>query len=200
VTEEALLTSFEDALKFFRRSCLLTIVNDWSARDVQKIDMEGLGPSNSKQIIGKSCGPKIIPVSSIDTDEFGVFDLGMRLKVNGEIRSDTNYRTIYHVHPSTNAKAAWSFPRLLQFLGQQNIKVHPGYWFGSGTVGDGCIAEFAAKIDPASGNVIAPARYPWLKEGDLVEFEVEKIGTLSNTVRVQKSAKSEKNASTFAAL
>jgi 2-keto-4-pentenoate hydratase/2-oxohepta-3-ene-1,7-dioic acid hydratase in catechol pathway len=199
ITEEALLTSFDEALAFFKQSCLLTIVNDWSARDVQKLDMEGLGPANSKQIIGKSCGPKIVPVSALKTDEFGVFDMDMRLKVNGEMRCDTNYRTLYHVHPKTNVKAAWSFPRLLQFLGQNNIKVHPGYWLGSGTVGDGCIGEFSAKIDPQTGSVITPARYPWLKEGDLVELEVEGIGTLSNTVRFQNKDMKAGAVSTLAA-
>jgi 2-keto-4-pentenoate hydratase/2-oxohepta-3-ene-1,7-dioic acid hydratase in catechol pathway len=199
ITEDALLTSFEDALAFVKRSCLVTIVNDWSARDVQKIDMEGLGPTNSKQIIGKSCGPKIVPAAALKMDEFGVFDMAMRLKVNGQVRCDTNYQTLYHVHPKTNQKAAWSFPRILQFLGQQNIAVHKGYWIGSGTVGDGCIAEFSAKIDPASAAVLKPAVYPWLKDGDQVEMEVDGIGTLASTVRLQQIDKREQTVSTLAA-
>jgi len=199
ITQDGLLTSFEDALAFVKRSCLVTIVNDWSARDIQKIDMEGLGPTNSKQIIGKSCGPKIVPASGLKMDEFGVFDMAMCLKVNGQVRCDTNYQTLYHVHPKTNLKGAWSFPRILQFLGQQNIAVHPGYWIGSGTVGDGCIAEFSAKIDPQTGSVIKPAVYPWLQDGDQVELEVEGIGTLSNTVRIHNKDKSSKTVSTLAA-
>jgi 2-keto-4-pentenoate hydratase/2-oxohepta-3-ene-1,7-dioic acid hydratase in catechol pathway len=198
ITEDALLTSFEEALAFVKRSCFVTIMNDWSARDIQKIDMEGLGPTNSKQIIGKSCGPKIVPVSALKMDEQGVFDIVMRLKVNGQVRADTNYSTIYHVHPKSSLKAAWSFPRILQFLGQQNIAVHPGYWIGSGTVGDGCIAEFSAKIDPQTGSVIKPPVYPWLKDGDKVELEVEGIGTLSNTVRIHDKDKREQTVSTQA--
>ena len=46
--------------------CLL---NDWSARDIQKKDMEGLGPANSKAIIGKSLGPKLVQASEIDMDD-----------------------------------------------------------------------------------------------------------------------------------
>lgn len=68
VMKEGLLTDEKEALEFFRENCLLTIVNDWSARDIQKKDMEGLGPSNSKFVIGKSFGPKLVPASSLKMD------------------------------------------------------------------------------------------------------------------------------------
>src|SRR6516162_6699613 len=54
VTKGALIKNDAEALKFFKDNCLITIVNDWSARDIQKKDMEGLGPANSKGVIGKS--------------------------------------------------------------------------------------------------------------------------------------------------
>ena len=41
---------------------------------------------------------------------------------------------------------------------------------GSGTVGTGCLLE------------ITKAQGPWLKKGDVVELEIEHIGTLKNTV------------------
>jgi 2-keto-4-pentenoate hydratase/2-oxohepta-3-ene-1,7-dioic acid hydratase in catechol pathway len=56
---------------------------------------------------------------------------------------------------------------------------------GSGTVGDGSIGEHSAKIDPATGGEISPALYPWLRDGDEVEMEVEMIGTLSNKVKIE---------------
>src|SRR5579884_429962 len=43
VTEDALLTTEEQALEFFKKKCYLTILNDWSARDVQMKDMQMLG-------------------------------------------------------------------------------------------------------------------------------------------------------------
>src|SRR5579871_5444992 len=79
VTKSALLTTQEEALKFFKEHCWLTIVNDWSARDIQKIDMLGLGPANSKFIIGKSIGPKFVRASQFEMDENGVFDMEMTL-------------------------------------------------------------------------------------------------------------------------
>lgn len=184
VMEDALLTNEKEALEFFKKKCMLTILNDWSARDVQKKDIEGLGPNNSKSIVGKSFGPRLVPVSEFKLDENGVMDMEMVLRVNGEERNRSNYNTIYHTHPATKAKAAWSFPRIMTWLGNQNIKLHAGYIIGSGTVGSGCIAEFMAKVDPTTGNEVTPAKYPWLKDGDVVSMEVAGIGTLESKVKV----------------
>lgn len=184
VTKQALLRTQEEALAFFRDHCYLTILNDWSARDIQLKDIQGLGPTNSKFVIGKSIGPKMVPASNFEMDENGVFDLPMVLTVNGEERSRTNYNTIYHTHPTTGKRQAWTFPRIMAWLGQQNISMQPGYILGSGTVGNGCIAEFTAKLDPATGKELTPALYPWLKTGDVVNMDAQGIGVLENRVRV----------------
>lgn len=189
VIEPGLIKSFEQALDFFRNSCLLTILNDWSARDIQLKDMLGLGPAHSKSIIGKSIGPKFISGSELTLDEDGVFDLAMKIKVNGKERLSSNYNSIYYQHPETAKRQAWSFPKLMHFLGQANIALQPGYVLGSGTVGSGCIAEFMAKIDPATGKEVEPARYPWLKDGDTIQFEVEKLGLLENKVKISETNK-----------
>lgn len=184
ITKQALISDEKTALKFFQENCLLTIVNDWSARDIQKKDIEGLGPANSKFVIGKSIGPKLVSASKFSMDEKGVLDIEMVLHFNGQERSRSNYNTLYHTHPQTNAKQAWSFPRIIAWLGQQNIAMQPGYLIGSGTIGNGCIAEFTAKIDPATGAELSPALYPWLKDGDIVTMEAKGIGVLENKVRV----------------
>lgn len=188
VTKKALLTCEEEAVDFLKENCFITILNDWSARDVQKIDMQGLGPTNSKFIIGNSIGPKLVPAKDLPMDAHGVFDLEMILKVNGEERNRTNYNTLYHTHPQSGAKQAWSFPRLMTFLGKQSIAVEPGYILGSGTVGNGCIAEFAAKMDPDTGKELSPAKYGWLKDGDTISMEIAGIGTLENKVRIKSHA------------
>ncbi len=186
VTKKALLKTQEEALAFFKDHCYLTILNDWSARDVQKIDMLGLGPANSKFIIGNSIGPKLVAANAFKMDENGVLDMEMILRINGEERTKTNYNTLYHTHPETQTKSAWSFPRLMAFLGKQNIAVEPGYLLGSGTVGNGCIAEFSAKVDPETNKELEPAKFGWLKDGDVVSMEVEGIGTLENRVRLKQ--------------
>lgn len=189
ITKEALIADPKEALKFFKEHCYLTIMNDWSARDIQKRDIEGLGPANSKSIVGKSFGPKLVPVSAFDMDENGVMNFEMLLTVNGEERSRSNYNTLYHTEPTSGEKRAWSFPRIISWLGQQNISMHPGYVIGSGTVGNGCIAEFSAKVDPKNGDTINPAKFPWLADGDIVRMEVEGIGVLENKVKIPSLAK-----------
>lgn len=189
VNKTALITDEKEALAFFKENCFLTIMNDWSARDIQKKDMDGLGPTNSKAIIGKSFGPKLVKAGDLKMDENGVFDMEMVLTVNGEERNRSNYNTLYHTHPSTGAKAAWSFPRLISWLGRENITVHAGYILGSGTVGSGCIAEFSAKMDPQTGAELVPAKYGWLSDGDVVRMEAAGIGVLENKVRIPSLAK-----------
>jgi 2-keto-4-pentenoate hydratase/2-oxohepta-3-ene-1,7-dioic acid hydratase in catechol pathway len=188
INESALLTTEKEAIDFFKNKCSLTILNDWSARDIQLKDIQGLGVSNSKSIIGKTFGPKIVPVSEFKMDENGVLDMELILTVNGEERNRTNYNTLYHEHPTTKQRAAWSFPRIMAWLGQQNIWVHPGYILGSGTVGSGCIAEFTAKRDQATGEELSAAKYPWLKDGDVVRMEAQGIGVLESKVRAQSLA------------
>lgn len=189
VNKTTLLTDEKEALKFFKENCYLTILNDWSARDIQKKDMDGLGPTNSKAVIGKSFGPKLLKASECKMDENGVLEMEMILTVNGEERNRTNSNTLYHTNPSTGKPGAWSFPRLMAWLGKQNISVHAGYILGSGTVGSGCIAEFSAKLDPKTGEQLVPAKYSWLKDGDIVKMEVQGIGVLENKVRIPSLAK-----------
>jgi 2-keto-4-pentenoate hydratase/2-oxohepta-3-ene-1,7-dioic acid hydratase in catechol pathway len=189
IGETALISDEKEALKFVHDHCSFTILNDWSARDVQKRDIEGLGPSNSKSIIGKSFGPQLVPASKFQMDENGVMDIEMVLTVNGEERNCTNYNTIYHTNPNTKQRAAWTFPRIIAWLGKQNITMHAGYVIGSGTVGSGCIAEFMAKVDPQTNKEISPAKYPWLQDGDTVKMEAKGIGILENKVRVPALAK-----------
>jgi 2-keto-4-pentenoate hydratase/2-oxohepta-3-ene-1,7-dioic acid hydratase in catechol pathway len=188
VTEDVLITSYKQALDFFKSKCYLTILNDFSCRDIQMKDMNALGPTNSKFVIGKSFGPKLVPVSEFKMDDNGVMDMEMLLTVNGHERNRTNYNSIYHTHPESKQQAAWNFPRIMTWLGEQNIMLHAGYIIGSGTVGSGCIAEFSAKIDPATGKELSPAALPWLKDGDVIKMEVEGIGVLENKVKVLQHA------------
>lgn len=162
-----------EANDFIRKHCSLTLFNDWSARDAQAIDMEmGLSVAHSKTIIGSSLGPTVVPAAQFAFDAEGAADIAIELKVNGAVRSRNNYKTVY-----------WSFAKILAFLGRENIGLFPGDLLGSGTVGNGCIAEFAAKV--VDGKEVEPAKYPWLKDGDLVEITADKIGTLKNKVKIQ---------------
>ena len=101
-----------------------TVMNDWSARDLQRAEMRvGLGPAKGKDF-ATSLGPIIVT-----PDEFDGTSGTMVARVNGEERSRGNLRDMHHRWHALLARAA------------QNTVLRPGDIIGSGTVGSGCILE-----------------------------------------------------------
>ncbi len=137
-----------------------TVMNDWSARDLQRIEMAvGLGPSKSKDF-ATSLGPRLIPFLDLrDTYRDGQLHLEMTARVNGTEYSRGNAGKMY-----------WTWPQILAHA-SRNTELVPGDVIGSGTVGTGCILELTPEV--VGG---------WLKPGDLVELTIERIGTLRNPV------------------
>ena len=141
-----------------------TIFNDWSARDLQMLEMKtNFGPVKSKDF-ACSFGPVIVTPDSLTnkaTGRPGVYDLSMTAKINGEEVSRGNFSDIY-----------WSFGDILARV-SQSVTLMPGDVIGSGTVGTGCLYELTKN------------QGPWLNEGDVVELEIEEIGVLTNTVGIK---------------
>jgi fumarylacetoacetate (FAA) hydrolase len=137
-----------------------TIMNDWSARDLQRAEMAvGLGPSKSKDF-ATSLGPSITPLAALqDSYRDGRLHLDMTARVNGKEYSRGNAASMY-----------WTWPQLLAHA-SRDTELRPGDVLGSGTVGTGCILELTPE---AVGG--------WLKPGDVVELMIEVIGTLRNQV------------------
>lgn len=137
-----------------------TIMNDWSARDIQRAEMAvGLGPSKSKDF-ATSLGPRVVPLSELkDCWRDGRLHLEMTATVNGKVYSRGNSGSMY-----------WTWPQLLAHA-SRDTELRPGDVLGSGTVGTGCILELTPE---AVGG--------WLKPGDVVELEVERLGRLRNTI------------------
>jgi 2-keto-4-pentenoate hydratase/2-oxohepta-3-ene-1,7-dioic acid hydratase in catechol pathway len=132
-----------------------TIFNDFSARDAQRLEMEGrLGPAKGKSFDGGNVlGPWIVT-----PDEIGdPYNLQMRALVNGEVWSDGNSKGML-----------FSFEEMIEHISRDETLM-PGEFIGSGTVGNGCGLELDR----------------FLKHGDMVELEVEKIGRLRNRVERQ---------------
>ena len=101
-----------------------TIMNDWSARDLQRREMRiGLGPAKGKDF-ATSLGPIVVT-----PDELGDLRLEMVARVNGEERSRGNLGDMYHSWEAILAHAS------------RNTELRPGDILGSGTVGTGCILE-----------------------------------------------------------
>jgi fumarylacetoacetate (FAA) hydrolase len=101
-----------------------TVMNDWSARDLQRAEMKvGLGPSKGKDF-ATSLGPIVVT-----PDEFDGSSGSMVARVNGEERSRGELADMYHSWDAIVAHAAW------------NTELCSGDVLGSGTVGTGCILE-----------------------------------------------------------
>jgi fumarylacetoacetate (FAA) hydrolase len=100
-----------------------TVMNDWSARDIQLKEMRvGLGPAKGKDF-ATSLGPFLVT-----PDELAA-DAAMIARVNGEERSRGNLRDMFHPWDALLATAG------------RNTTLRPGDVIGSGTVGTGCILE-----------------------------------------------------------
>ena len=101
-----------------------TILNDWSARDLQRAEMTvGLGPAKGKDF-ATSLGPVLVT-----PDELGDLRLEMTARINGEERSRGNLGDIH-----------WPFEELAAHAAE-STRLVPGDVLGSGTVGTGCILE-----------------------------------------------------------
>ncbi|MDX6516363.1 MAG: hypothetical protein QOH73_2029 [Gaiellaceae bacterium] len=101
-----------------------TILNDWSARDLQRREMAvGLGPAKGKDF-ATSIGPVVVTV-----DEFDGCGGAMVARVNGEERSRGDLADMH-----------WSWTELLHYAGRNTV-LRAGDLLGSGCVGTGCILE-----------------------------------------------------------
>lgn len=128
------------------------IYNDFSARDIQNQEMS-VGLGPAK---GKDfAGAHCLGPWIVTADEIDdIYNLKMVARVNGERYCDT--------HSSTNH---WHFKDMIAHASMDEY-IHPGEVMGSGTVGGGSGIE---------GDT-------YLRSGDVIELEMEGVGTLRNTV------------------
>jgi 2-keto-4-pentenoate hydratase/2-oxohepta-3-ene-1,7-dioic acid hydratase in catechol pathway len=140
-----------------------TIMNDWSARDVQRREMKlSMGPVKGKDF-ATSLGPMLVTADELEPlRKSHAFDLAMTARVNGVEYSRASLADIF-----------WSFGEMLAYA-SRGTRVEPGDLIGSGTCGTGCILELSL--------VHGGKRYPWLQPGDVVELEVQELGVLRNRV------------------
>jgi 2-keto-4-pentenoate hydratase/2-oxohepta-3-ene-1,7-dioic acid hydratase in catechol pathway len=139
------------------------VMNDWSARDVQRREMaQSLGPAKGKDF-ATSLGPVLVT-----TAEFAPAGLRqvpsapMTARVNGVEWSRADLDGLW-----------WSFAEMLVYA-SESAPLRAGDVLGSGTCGTGCILELSL--------VHGPERFPYLQPGDEVELEVAGLGVLANRV------------------
>ncbi|GIW09137.1 MAG: 2-hydroxyhepta-2,4-diene-1,7-dioate isomerase [Dehalococcoidia bacterium] len=113
-----------------------TILNDWSARDIQRVEMLGrLGPAKGKDF-ATSLGPWLVT-----PDEVGdLTTLRLVARVNGEVWFAGQFGRIY-----------WSFPQMIAHVSRGEW-LYPGDVLGSGTHYGGCGLDLDRWIQP--GDVV----------------------------------------------
>ena len=142
-----------------------TVLNDWSARDLQRREMKvQLGPAKGKDS-ATTLGPWLVTADELEPyrDADGFLALDLRAFVNGEL-----------IGQDLLSNMGWPFEELIAYAAR-GTEVRAGDVLGSGTCGNGgCLAELwgrRGQIDP-----------PPLRPGDVVELTVEGIGTVRNRV------------------
>lgn len=137
-----------------------TIFNDFSARDIQAQEMAGrLGPAKGKDFDGgNAIGPALVTPDEVPDP----YNLAMHARINS-----------VEVSYGHTKGMRWSFEEMIAYVSRSET-LYPGEFFGSGT---GTIPE-SGKNRRCCG--LEMGRY--LKAGDSVELEVERIGTLTNSI------------------
>ena len=108
-----------------------TIMNDWSARDLQAKEMSAwLGPAKSKDF-ATSLGPCVVTA-----DEFDPASARLLVRVNGEVRGEGHL-----------ADARWTFAQMISYV-SRGEDIWPADVYGSGTFGGGCGLDQGRFLEP----------------------------------------------------
>jgi fumarylacetoacetate (FAA) hydrolase len=137
-----------------------TILNDWSARDLQREETTvRLGPAKGKDFAA-SIGPWLVTPDELADARAGEgYALQMTALVNG-----------LEVSHGAWSSAHFSFGEMLA-RASADARLRPGDLLGSGTVGTGCLLEVKDEV---------LKRY--LRPSDTVTLAVERLGTLTSPI------------------
>ena len=140
-----------------------TLMNDWSARDVQRRERTvGLGPHKAKDF-ATSLGPWLVT-----PDELPYADGRLRLRAAVEV----NGREVARADASTQY---FGWPESVAHAGR-DTRLRPGDVLGSGTLAGGCLLE----LGPLEVGGGAGGR--WIEPGDTVALEARGLGRLETPV------------------
>lgn len=136
------------------------ILNDWSARDLQRDESTvRLGPAKGKDF-ASSIGPWLVtPDELADARREKGYDLAMTATVNGT-----------ELSRGTWSSAHFGFGEMIE-RASADVRLRPGDLLGSGTVGTGCLLEIRDAI---------LKRY--LQPGDTVTLSIERLGALTTPI------------------
>ena len=141
-----------------------TILNDWSARDLQRDESTvRLGPAKGKDF-ATTIGPWLVTPDELASARKGKgYDLAMTALVQ------TGQAGV-EVSRGRWSDAAFAFGEMLA-RASADVRLRPGDLVGSGTVGTGCLLE-----------VKDLTLRRWLQPGDEVVLAVERLGELRSPI------------------
>ena len=135
-----------------------TLLNDWSARDVQRREVTvGLGPAKAKDF-ALSLGPWLVTPDELPYEQ-GRLHFEATASVNGVALTRADAAEKHFTWPELVAHAA------------RDTRLRPGDVLGSGTLHRGCLLE----LGPLEGG-------RWLEPGDEVAISAEGLGTLTTPI------------------
>jgi fumarylacetoacetate (FAA) hydrolase len=144
-----------------------TLMNDWSARDVQAGETTvGLGPHKAKDF-ATSLGPYIVTPDELPYED-GRLRVKARVTVNGE-----------EVTRSDAAEKHFGWPDLVAHAGR-DTRLRPGDVLGSGTLAGGCLLELGPQ-DFGDGR-----GERWIEPGDVVALHADGLGTLETPIAADR--------------
>ena len=144
------------------------IMNDWSARDIQKQEMKlNLGPAKGKDF-STSLGPYLVTKDelknkTLPTKTGNIYDLNMSAFINDKKVSNDNAKNMN-----------WTFAQIIHHI-SIGTTIYPGDVIGSGTCATGCLLEI---------NLTNKTNH-WLELGDSIKLEIEKLGILENKINME---------------
>jgi len=145
----------------------LTLLNDWSARDIQAFEYQPLGPFTAKNFC-TSISPWIVPLEALEPfrctlptpiqkpldylaePSSNSYDISLQVWVNGDCITRTNFNTLY-----------WSMAQQLAHHTITGCDVRAGDLMGSGTI---------SGEEPGSEGCLLEKNSRFLNDGDVVEL------------------------------
>jgi fumarylacetoacetate (FAA) hydrolase len=138
-----------------------TIINDFSARDIQRREMQaGFGPAKGKDF-ATAVGPYLVTLDALRdrVDSQGRIHLNMTARLNGR-----------EISRGDAAMMHFTWPQIIEHA-SRDATLFPGDLIGSGSIGAGCIVDLGPENTGG-----------WLKPGDVIELEIERLGVLRTPI------------------
>lgn len=158
------------------------IMNDMSARALQMEEMRlNLGPAKGKDFC-TIIGPYLVTkeeladkkVETAEGHDGDTYSLNMNCWVNEKLLSEGNMKNMN-----------WTFAEIVERCAY-GADILPGDIIGSGTVGTGCLLELNGthKLENPDYEPV------WLKDGDIIEMEIERLGRIKNKIVLENNTHS----------